>query len=374
MKDNSRLSVLQVCSASQAVYGAVQSLLTLARTQRDAGTHVEFLTFKGKKFGQQVRDFGFTVHETRVRSKIDPIAILRMRQIIRHGQYDVVHTHLSTSSVNGCLAAKVAKVPCIATVHGMSGKLSFAAADHLIAVSGEVKNHLVSQGVSPAKISVVHNGLELGFPMSNRAEARASLGISSDEILLGTVSRVTAMKGIDDGIQAFASLRRSHPNLRYVVVGDGDALESCKELAATLGVAADVQFVGYQTEVGKYLPGMDIFVFPTHKEAMGLALVEAMAAGLPSVAASVGGVPEVVTSSTGILVPAKDPEALAKATESLVDDPKRRHAMGTEARNRAVESFSAESMRRGTEAVYRGLLSGAFSSTQTSAPGVRSSK
>jgi len=75
-----RLKILQVCSASQAIYGAVQSLLVLANAQREAGHIVEFATFKGKEFGSQVRDLGFTVHEVRVRAKIDPLAILRMRR------------------------------------------------------------------------------------------------------------------------------------------------------------------------------------------------------------------------------------------------------------------------------------------------------
>src|SRR5262249_34012606 len=140
-----KLKVLQICSASQAIYGAVQSLMTLAQAQRDSGDTVEFVTFKGKRFGAQVRDQGFATHEIRVRAKIDPLAILAMRSLIKRGKFDIVHTHLSTSSVNGCLAARAAQVPSVATVHGMSGKMSFAAATQMIAVSEEIKRHLVGQ-------------------------------------------------------------------------------------------------------------------------------------------------------------------------------------------------------------------------------------
>ena len=86
-----RLRVLQVCSAREAVYGAAISLLTLARAQRSAGHRVEFGTFKGKRFGTQVRAQGFAAHEFAVRLKIDPVAIAQMARTIRQGRFDVVH-------------------------------------------------------------------------------------------------------------------------------------------------------------------------------------------------------------------------------------------------------------------------------------------
>ncbi len=356
MESNKSLSVLQICSASQAIYGAVQSLMTLARMQREVGTRVEFLTFAGKQFGGQVRAEGFPVHEVKVGAKIDPRAILRMRRVILDGRFDLVHTHLSTSSVNGCIAARFAKVPSIATVHGMSGKLSFSAATHLIAVSEEVKRHLVRQGVRGEKISVVHNGLAADFKVLDRATARLNLGISDTDLVVGTVSRVTPKKGIEDALAAVAGLKQEFPALRYLVVGDGDGLELCRALANDLGIAPSVTFAGYQTEVGEFLPAMDLFLFPTHKEAMGIALVEAMAAGLPCVATNVGGIPEVVTRETGRLTPAKDPQALERECAALLRDASLRAKMSKAALERCHESFSAVAMERGTDAVYRQVL------------------
>ena len=356
METRTSLSILQICSASQAVYGAVQSLMTLARTQREAGHRVEFLTFLGKRFGSQVREDGFTVHEVKVGAKIDPRAILRMRRVIRDGRFDVVHTHLSTSSVNGCLAARLARVPAIATVHGMSGRLSFFAADHLIAVSQEVKRHLVRQGVREEKISVVHNGLPSDFQLADRRTARRDLGFGDADLVVGTVSRVTALKGVEDALQAVAGLRAEFPDLRYLVVGDGDGLETCRSLAATLEIQDRVVFAGYQQDVGAFLPAMDLFLFPTHKEAMGIALVEAMAAGLPCVATDVGGIPEVVTAETGRLVPSKDPAALQRETAALLRDPALRARMSQAALDRCNASFSAAAMERQTDWVYREVL------------------
>lgn len=350
------LRILQICSAREAVYGAVQSLLTLARHQREEGHHVEFLTFSGRKFGSQVRGEGFTANEVKVRAKIDPKAVAQIARVIKAGKFDLVHTHLSTSSVNGGLAAKVAKTPAVATVHGMSGKLSFFAATHLVAVSEGVKQHLIMQGVSANKISVVYNGIESTFCGLAREESRALLGIPLGVPVVGTVSRITALKGIEDAIRAVAQLRSDFPNLQYLLVGDGNGVESCQQLAAELGIADAVRFVGYQANVADYLAAMDVFLFPTLKEAMGISLIEAMAVGLPSVATSTGGIPEVLPTECGFLVPPKDPNAIAASARSLLCQDDLRASMGRAAKDRVEERFSASAMYRHTDAVYRKLL------------------
>ncbi len=349
MAGSASLKILQVCSASQATYGAVQSLMALAKAQVAAGHKVEFVTFKGKKFGQQVRDEGFVAHEVNVRTKIDPLAILHMRGLMKRGCFDVIHTHLSTSSVNGCLAARAAGLPSVATVHGMSSKISFAAATHMIGVSEEVKRHLVSQGVKAERVSVVYNGFDLLTPPMESRDA-------ANFPTLGTVARVTPLKGIEDAIRAVGSLRAEFPQISYVVVGDGIGVEPCKQLAQELGLESQIRFVGYRTDIEKYLAQMDLFVFPSLKEAMGIALVEAMALGLATVATNIGGIPEVITPDCGILVPPKSPDELAAAIAKLLRDAPRRQTMEHQAKLRAQTVFSIDAMQRATEAVYRKLV------------------
>jgi glycosyltransferase involved in cell wall biosynthesis len=349
------MRILQVCSASQLVYGAAHGLMTLARAQRAAGKHVEFVTFAGKKFGEQVRREGFKVHEVRVRAKADPVAILKMKQIIRNGHFDLVHTHLSTSSVNGCLAARAAKVPSVATVHGMSGKLSFFAADKLVAVSEQVKEHLIAQRVAASKIAVVYNGLE-EQRHTDRFQARRLLELPVNGKIIGTVARLTPLKGIDDALRAFAQLAPEFPELTYLIVGDGESMSAYKELAASLGISDRVIFAGYQSDVALYLSAMDLFLFPSLKEAMGIALAEAMAAGLPTVATNVGGIPEVLADGSGILVQPRSPESLALASAALLRDGKLREEMSRAAIDRATKVFSASAMERSTEWVYSDLL------------------
>lgn len=344
------LRILQVCSASQAIYGAVSSLMSLARAQQEGGHTVEFVTFKGKEFGSQVREAGFEVHEVRVRAKIDPVAIWQIRRLIKDRHFDIVHTHLSTSSVNGCLGARAAGVPSVATVHGMSGRTSFMAATHMIAVSDGIKRHLVRQGAKAERITVVYNGYDIGAAGA-KVEAR-----TGKFPVLGTIARVTPLKGIEDALRAVALLRSEYPKISYLVVGDGVGLEGCKALSDELGIRDRVEFVGYRKDIVNCLSQMDLFVFPSLKEGMGLALVEAMAQGLATVATDVGGIPEVLTPDSGILVPAKSPDRLAAAVSALLRDDVRRKTMGEAAKHRAETVFSVAAMLDATNDVYGRLL------------------
>lgn len=349
-------SVLVVCSARRSTYGAVQSLMALTRAQREAGYRVEFVVWQGSEFGSDLRRQGFEVHSVKVRAKLDFFAVRRIASIAKEGGFDLIHTHLSTSSVNGCLAARMAKIPGIATVHGLSGKLSFVFARKLIAVSGGVKKHLVAQGVSAEKISVVYNGLADIEPTADKAAAKAWAGLPRDAVVLGTVSRITKMKGVEDGIRAFAMVAEKIENSHFVVVGDGDDLERCRTIAGELCLSDRVHFPGYQNDIRPFLNAMDVFLFPSHREAMGIALVEALAAGLPCVATNVGGIPEVVDSSVGVLVGVSAPSAMAAAAIEILNDPKRHRALSSAAAVRARSRFGMVKMLDDTASVYRSAI------------------
>lgn len=314
---------------------------------------------------------GFEADEVAVRTKIDLPAILQMRKLMLQNRIDVVHTHLSTSSVNGCLAARLARIPCVATVHGMSGKLSFAAADRMIAVSEQVKGHLIAQGVPSEKVHVVYNGIEFGEMPYDAETARHDLGFGDAGPILGTVARIVPEKGIEDALRVVANLKSEFPGMRYLVVGDGDGRPACENLARELGLEEIVRFAGYQENVAPYLAAMDLFLFPSHKEAMGIALVEAMAAGLPVVASRIGGIPEVVTPETGLLRPARDIAGMTEATAGLLRDLPRRFELGANAHLRATSIFSAQAMATATDAVYDELIGVRKIDLRVTRPGVR---
>lgn len=331
--------------------------MSLSGALRELGHNVEFVTFRGKALGEHVASHGYSVRELAVRTKIDPIAVVSLARTIRAQKSDIVHTHLSTSSVNGCLAARLARVPSVATVHGLSGKLSFLAAHHMIAVSADVRRHLTAQGLHESKISIVHNGVAVSaFPPGARETARDSLGIPRGARVVGTTARLTPLKGVDSALHAVARLVQDWPDLKYVVFGDGEQEAELRALASSLQIEDSVVFAGYRSNLTDLLPALDVFLFPTLREAMGIAVIEAMAAGIPVIATRVGGIPEVVLPGTGLLVEPSDPVAMTEAVDRLLREPELREALVRAASEHVREHYSCRRMAQRTLAVYEAVL------------------
>ena len=345
------LRIVHVTSAGSYTYGAVMSMMTLAKAQIAAGDDVQFETWQGRNFGAELRGLGYRAHEVKVRTKIDLLAILQMRRWFREQKFDIVHTHLSTSSINGCLAAKFAGIPSVATVHGMSSKWSFIFADHMIGVSQGVCDHLVAQGVPSAKTTAVYTGVDVPSGAMSKQEAREAFDLPSDATVFGTVARLTPMKGIDTGLEAFRILAEKVPGSHYVLVGSGDGEPIYRQWVSDNKLQDRVHFLGYQSNVFNPLAAMDIFLFPSLKEAMGISVVEALAMGLPVVSTNVGGLPEVITPEVGFLVPPNDAQAMAAGAQTSLNRPE----LASKARLRAQTEFSTDSMRKGTQLVYTNL-------------------
>jgi glycosyltransferase involved in cell wall biosynthesis len=126
-----------------------------------------------------------------------------------------------------------------------------------------------------------------------------------------------------------------------------------RRLAADLGIADRVRFIGEQPQVADVLAALDVFVMPSRHEGLGVAVLEAMAMSLPVVASAVGGIPEVVKPrETGLLVPPDDPAALAAALNELLRDVEKAKRMGVAGRERVLAEFSMEEMASRYERLY----------------------
>lgn len=333
-------------------------MFTLCNELRNQGHTVHIGAFAKRGLREVAHEKGFESREVTVRAKVDPLAVFALARLIRQEQYDIVHSHLSTSAVIGGLAARGAGVPSVATVHGLSGKWSFVTNHHMIAVSSEVRRHLISQGVAPERITVVMNGVEtsaLPTP-AEKLEARTTLGLKEDDRVVGTTIRLVRAKGGHHGISAFSSVARKIPGSKFVIFGDGPERGALEAQAQSLGIADQVVFAGYRADVRQLLPALDAFVFPSLKEAMGLAVVEAMLAALPVVVHEIGGLPEVVKPGTGYLVAAGDEQKMALHIADLLSEPERAQSMGRAAYDWANSEFSAEAMASRTIDTYQQLL------------------
>ena len=236
-------------------------------------------------------------------------------------------------------------------------------ADHVVAVSHRVQVALEKGGVRPRQLTLLHSGVDLpsDFQTSAKESVRATHGIPSNAFLIGTVANLLPIKGYESMIHALSYVRLEISTAHYLVVGAGAESygRQLLKLCADIGVRDRVHFAGFQDPSWPYLAAMDVYVQPSHDEALGIAAVEAMAMGKPVVATCVGGLPEVVDEGkTGLLVPPGDVSALSKAIVSLFHDPAGREHMSACGRERARQYFNIEKTLAGMEQIYETVLAG----------------
>jgi len=298
----------------------------------------------------------------------------RLARLFRRRPVDLLHTN-NTGCEESPVAARLAGIPrVLGTFHvdskydlsGVRSGLGHRALECLsnrclhraIAVSEATKEDWVQRTGLPAdRVVTIPNGVD---PDAFRrrvgtAEARARLGLPGDgTLLIGGIGRLDEAKGFADLIEAVALLTGDHPGLVLAIAGDGPLRPSLTAKAAALGIADRVRFLGFQRDVGAVLEALDVFVLSSLCEAIGYALLEAMAMSLPTIGTRVGGVPEVIVEGmTGSLVAARDPQALAAALRPLLASPELRGRMGQSGRERVIEHFNVRETVRQTIEVYR---------------------
>lgn len=216
--------------------------------------------------------------------------------------------------------------------------------------------HLDDLGRDPDKCVVVHNGIDLQrfSPSVIGDDVRAELGLSADTPLVGTVSRLgEERKGVNFFVDMAAQVARTHPRVKFVVVGDGSLRGQLEQQADDLGINERMIFTGERKDVARLLAAMDVFVIPSLYEACQYSLLEAMAMGKPVVATPAGVAPDVVLDhQTGLLVPLADSAAMTHAVRELLDDPALAERLGERARELMASQFSVDVMVDNISRVY----------------------
>ncbi|HKY71407.1 MAG TPA: glycosyltransferase family 4 protein [Nitrospira sp.] len=234
--------------------------------------------------------------------------------------------------------------------------------DRVIAISRQVEQSLIDGGVGREAVQTIYSGVPLpndGTPSADRSAVCRALGFSADAVLLGTVAHLFPRKGHDVMLRALPRIMAEVPTVQYLIIGTGDdAYErALKTLAATLGIADRVHFLGFQEDVAPFLSALSLYVHPARMEGFGIAVVEALAAGKAVVATRVGGVPEVVDEGrTGLLVAPEQPEELSAAVLALLRDDAKRKAMEESGMHAARSRFDVKASVAAMERLYRQLV------------------
>lgn len=334
------IRILEAITPSR-VGGAEVFVANLCESLPKLGAEVELFCPAGRPFVEYARGRGIEPVTWRTRGKIDPLTVLRVRRLIKNGPFDLIHTHLSTASLLGALAARLARKPSVAHIHGLNTATSFRYSTHLIAVSEAVKSHMVAQGIAADRVGVVYNGVDMTrFAPVPIEEAKANAGYDADAPVLGVFGRLAEEKGQRTAVEAMSLLREEHPKTKLVLAGEGKARAELEESARALGVEEMVDFRGFVDDVPALMSACDIVLVPSLREGFGLAAVEAMALERPVVASAVGGLREVIDQrGMGVLVAPQDPQAMADAVSDLLDDRASAVAMARQASEAVRERF-----------------------------------
>ncbi len=304
-------------------------------------------------------------------------ALWQLWRLMRRGHYDIVHTHTSKAGLLGRLAARLAGVPRVVhTPHGhvfygyygpllsrtfvWAERWAAAWCQRIITLTEKGMQDHIELGVAAREnFVVIHSGVDFSsacVASGGRAALRRELGIDLDGLVVGTLGRLTAIKGQADLLRAFALLSEQRVDLWLLLVGDGEERQALVELACELGITKQVCFAGWRQDIYTALAAMDIFALPSINEGMGKALVEAMYAGLPCVATRVGGVPELLREGCeGFIVEASAPRELAAALLKLACDGQLRQRCG-EAGQKRASAYGVGEMVHKIEALYGELM------------------
>ncbi len=297
-------------------------------------------------------------------------SLFSLIRIMREERPDIVHTNSAKAGGLGALTARLVGIPrIIFTAHGwefnaprswlsrlgirLFSWLTVLLSHTTICVSDAVRRDMVWMPYTRKKLVVIHNGIACRTPLS-REEARAVLAPHSvGKYWIGMISELHPTKRIEDAIHAMKIIAEAHPEAILVVIGEGRERVKLEDLIRELHLRNHVSLAGFHRNTASLLSAFDLFVHSSQSEALGFVLLEAGCASLPVVATKVGGIPEIILDDDhGILVPPRNPEALATAIESLMKDPSRAHELGARLHARVLHSFSLEKMMKKTINLY----------------------
>jgi glycosyltransferase involved in cell wall biosynthesis len=305
----------------------------------------------------------------------DLLALVWLFRYFRRVRPAIVATHLAKAGTVGRLAAALAGVPVrVHTFHGhvldgYFGRMSTALflnverllgrlTTQFVAISPEISADLDRLGIGRGRTVIVRLGLELdGLAGHPRGALRRELAIPADAPTVGIVGRLVPIKAHDLFLEAAELIARSRPEVRFVIVGDGELWTELHGEVARRGLAERVHFTGWRSDLGAVYSDLDLVVCCSRNEGTPVSLIEACAAGRAVIGTRVGGIPDIIASGVnGLLVPSGDAPALAAAIVELVDDPDRRRLMGLAGQGTVRERYSADRMVKELKDLYMNLL------------------
>ncbi len=350
--------------------GITSYVFTLARGMKERGHNI-YIGSSGGELLPKFKEAGiiYVPLPIKTKSELSPkilISMYKLSHALKRYRIEIIHSNSRTTQVLAYVLAKYKNFRHVTTCHGffkrrITRRVFGTWGERIIAVSQPVKEHLVKDfGVNDKNITLIYNGIDVARFKNQQAklksEIKKSLGLA-DMPVIGIVGRLSDVKGHSYLIEAMQKVLEKIPQARLVVVGEGKIKERLVSLSRRLRIEKSILFIPSVKDTSEILSIMDVFVMPSLKEGLGLALMEAMAAGLAVVGSDVGGIKDLVRDGqTGLLVKPADACGLASAITGLLEDSEKRSSLGREAQIFIGQNFTQEKMIAETENVYAEYL------------------
>ena len=322
--------------------------------------------------GDDLRNMGIPVFDLKMNKKWRLDGLWRLYKLLRTKDITILHSSLFHANMAARLVGTIAHTPIVITwrqninigsnFRDFTNKLTSNLDDHVVAVSENTRQvELQATGVPQDKVSVVHNCIDVArhelTKSLDRNKIRADLVIPEDAFLLGVVGRLHHQKGLIYLLDALPIIKNSIEQVELLIIGEGDLKNDLEAHADSIGVSSFTKFTGPRTDIPEILRALDVFVLPSLWEGLPLALLEAMASSLPVIATNVGGTPEVVIDQeTGLLIQPSNSQTIADAVLLLFNDPNLRIRLGNAGSAFVYAQFSAQTLVKELETVYKHLL------------------
>jgi len=325
---------------------------------------------------EKLRAHNIPVTVLKKRKGFDPINFWRLFKALRKIKPDIVHTHLG-GDIYGRLAARLLRVPVvIATEHNVNDhesryltsfkKLTASWVDKLVAVSQAVcEDSIKRYNLNPDRVALIYNGIDLQVfnpaAKSDQTAGQAPNGKQDRPIIIGTIGRLSPQKGHLSLVEA-ASLAKTH-HWVIKIAGAGELHDTLEKRIKAAKLENNIQLVGLVDRPEEFLKTLDVFIFPSLWEGLGIAVLEAAAMGLPIISSNIAPVQEIIDEDSGFIFPAGDSATLATMIDWISNnfyDPSVRQK-AERAQEKVRQNFSLETSRQAYEKLYSELYSSAKS-------------
>jgi len=363
-----KIRILEVINSLYA--GGAESLLKnfLIEAKKYDDFEIEVCTLYSRNtFGEELTNNAIKIHNLNLHFKYDPIGVFKILNVIKRGNYDIVHVHLFPADIFVAISSLFLpkRIKFVFSEHNDYNKrrsikffkvidgFTYSRYDKIVCVSKQVEKALIRWCPGTAHKTIV---IKNAIPVSDRLNFKANKYY--DIIFVG---RLEKQKGVDVLLKANQILKEKyHRKLRVAIVGDGSLRNYLKKLSIQYDIDESINFLGVRKDVLEFMRKASIFVLPSRWEGFGLVLLEAMSVGVPVIATKVGGIPEIIEDSKdGILVEPENPTELANTILKLLDDEKLRDRLSRNAFQKVKMEYSIEKYAKTMLEFYRDLLSGA---------------